>query len=200
MRSFARRRVFGSRRAPTNDSLWRPRWSSPRFSQLSAPGVRLRKQLERKNVGRSHDGEVPAVQGGDLARAQALGDGYHCGVDGSESEIGVGLYELSGAFEVDVANMFDGELSRDEASQELGFHARPGSCREQVGHLRDHKVRNDERLADRFEPGDALAMVWIIAKRSRYQRSSVDEDDRAETNPSASSLSSACLAENPCLA
>ena len=151
-------------------------------------------------MSRSHDGEVPAVQGGDLARVQALGDGYHCGVYGPESEIGVGLDELGGALEVGAANMFDCELSRDEASQELGFHARPGSCREQVGHLRDHKVRNDERLADRFEPGDALAMVWIIAKRSRHQRSSVDDDDRIQTNPLASSLSSACLAENPGLA
>jgi hypothetical protein len=42
-------------------------------------------------------------------------------------------------------------------------------------------------------------MVWIIAKSSRYQRSGVD-DDRAQTSPSASSLSSACLAENPCFA
>ena len=99
-----------------------------------------------------------------------------------------------------LANMFDGELSRDEASKELGFHARPGSCREQIGHLRDHEVRNDERLADLFEPGDALAMVWIIAKSGRYQRSSVDDDDTVQTNPSASSLSSACLAEKPGLA
>jgi hypothetical protein len=42
-------------------------------------------------------------------------------------------------------------------------------------------------------------MVWIIAKSGRYQRSGVDHD-RVQTNPSASSLSSACLAENPCLA
>jgi len=161
--------------------------------------VWLRKQFERRNVGRSHDAEVPAVQGGDLVRAQALGNGYYNGVDGSESEIGVGLDELGSALELAAGNMLDGELSRDEASQELGFHARPGSCREQVGHLRDHKVRNDERLADLFEPGDSLAMVWIIAKSSRYQRSGVD-DDRAQTSPSASSLSSACLAENPCFA
>jgi hypothetical protein len=150
-------------------------------------------------VDRSHDGEVPAVQGSDLARAEALGDGYYNGVDGSESQIGVRLDELGGTLEVGGDDMFDGELSRDEASQELGFHARPGSCREQVGHLRDHKVRNDQRFADLFEPGDALAMVWIIAKSGRYQRSGVDHD-RVQTNPSASSLSSACLAENPCLA
>ena len=135
---------------------------------MGAPGVPLRKQLERRNVARSHDGEVPAVQGGDPARAQPLGDGYHCGVDGPESEIGVGLDELGGALEVGAVNIFDGELSRDEASQEVGFHARQGSCREQVGHLRDHKVRDDQQLADLFEPGDAPAMVWITAKSSRY--------------------------------
>jgi len=143
---------------------------------------------------------VSAVQSGDLARAQALGDSYHCGVDGPEREIGVRLDELGGALEVGLANMFDCELSRDEASKELGFHARPGSCREQIGHLRDHEVRNDERLGDLFEPGDALAIVWIIAKSGRYQRSSVDDDDTVQTNPSASSLSSACLAEKPGLA
>ena len=152
-------------------------------------------------MSRLHDGEVPAIQGGDLACAQPLGNGYHCGVDGSESEIGVGLDEFGGTLEVDGTDVFYGELSRDEASQELGFHARPSSCREQVGHLRDHKIGDDERLADLFEPRDALAMVWIIAKSSRYQRSSVnDDDDGAQTNPSASSLSSACLAENPGLA
>jgi hypothetical protein len=42
-------------------------------------------------------------------------------------------------------------------------------------------------------------MVRIIAKSGRDQRSGVD-DDRAQTNPSASSLSSACLAEKPGLA
>ena len=113
---------------------------------------------------RSHDGEVPAVQGSDLARAEALGDGYYNGVDGSESQIGVRLDELGGTLEVGGDDMFDGELSRDEASQELGFHARPGSCREQVGHLRDHEVRDDQRLSNLFEPGDALAMVRIIGR------------------------------------
>jgi hypothetical protein len=43
-------------------------------------------------------------------------------------------------------------------------------------------------------------MVWIIAKSCRYQGSGVDDNNRAQTNPSASSLSSACLAENSCLA
>jgi hypothetical protein len=43
-------------------------------------------------------------------------------------------------------------------------------------------------------------MVWIIATSSRDQRFGVDDDDRAQTNPSASSLSSASLAENPGLA
>ncbi len=160
---------------------------------------RLRKQLERRNVGRSHDGEVPAVQGGDLARAQPLGNCYYCGVHGPESEIRLSLDELGGALEVGAANVFDGELSRDEASQELGFHTRPGSSRKKVGHLRDHEVRDDQRLSNLFEPGDALAMVRIIAKSGRDQRSGVD-DDRAQTNPSASSLSSACLAEKPGLA
>jgi hypothetical protein len=82
-----------------------------RFPQSSVPNGRLRKQLERRNVSRSHDGEVPAVQGGNLARAHTLGNGYDCGIDGSESEIGLGLDELGGALEVSVANMFDGELS-----------------------------------------------------------------------------------------
>jgi hypothetical protein len=156
----------------------------------------LRKQLECRNVDRSHDCEVPAVQGGNLARAQALGNGYDRGVDSSEREIGVGLDKLGGALEVGAVYMFDDELSRGEASQERRFHARPSPGSEQVGHLWDHEVRDDQRFADLFEPGDAGPMVWIITKSSSYERSRID-DYRAQTNPSASRLSSARLAENP---
>jgi hypothetical protein len=77
-------------------------------------------------------------------------------------------------------------VSCPKAPQELGFHARPGSCRQKVGNLRDHKVWDYQRLTDLFEPGDALTMVWIIAKSSRDQRSGIDHD-RAQTSPSASS-------------
>src|SRR5208283_2111731 len=98
------------------------------------------------------------------------------------------------ALEVGAPDMFDGKLSCHEAAQKGRFDARARPCRQQVGHLRDHEIRNYKGLADLFEPRSAPAMVRIIAESRRDQRSGIDHN-RAQTNPSASSLSSACLAE-----
>jgi len=159
----------------------------------------VKETARKKERGRSHDGEVPAVQGGDLARAPAARQLLLLRRPRSESEIRLSLDELGGALEVGAANVFDGELSRDEASQNSASTLVRAPAARKVGHLRDHEVQDDQRLSNLFEPGDALAMVRIIAKSGRDQRSGVD-DDRAQTNPSASSLSSACLAEKPGLA
>ena len=63
-------------------------------------------QRERVDVRRADHGEVPAIQGGDLADTKSLGDRHDAGVDAANVEIAVVLDQLGDAFPV-----ADGESS-----------------------------------------------------------------------------------------
>lgn len=75
-----------------------------------------------------HDGEVAAVQGGDLDDAQPFGDGDHGGVDRAEGQVGVLGHERGGSCVVSSLEIDDAQTSAAQRGQKrcLGLGALPG--------------------------------------------------------------------------
>lgn len=77
----------------------------------------------------ANDGEVPAVERGDLGDSRSFGCSHDRPVDGSERQIPIPTHEFSDAEPVAGHDRLDGELIRREITEEadLGVDSEPCS-------------------------------------------------------------------------
>lgn len=98
----------------------------------------------------------------ELQHDQALGRRYDGSVDRPEREIAVGRDELGDPQPVRRGDGFGNEVPRreitDEAHLGIGSHTRS----EQVRHLGDDQLRNDEWAGVRLEQPEALFVVGVV--------------------------------------
>lgn len=125
-----------------------------------------RQEFERLDVAWTHDGEVPMIERCELWLAQSLGDCQHCGVDESQSQIGVALKQLPDPRVVLVQERFDSERALGAVVQERreGVDVRRRS--EQILKFDEHRGRHDAHLAGFFEKLCARAVV-LVARLDR---------------------------------
>lgn len=93
---------------------------------------------------RPYDVEVAAVEGGDVIDSHAFGRSHHRSVDGPERQVPVGGYEIGDAQPVRRRDRLGNEVAGGKVADEPNFGINADSRPEQVGHLGDDKLGDDE--------------------------------------------------------
>jgi len=88
---------------------------------------------------------VPVIQRCNLGEPQALGDGYHGGIDDAKREIYITLYELAHALDVLVFQSSDVKAVVAERFQEGDFRLRSHPGLKQVADLTQHRRWHQQR-------------------------------------------------------
>lgn len=119
-------------------------------------------QGERVEVARADDGEVPPVQGRDLAEAEAFGDRDDGGVDGPERQVGVLGDEVGGAGVVGEVQVDNLELAAAEGGQERGLGLGAAAGNEQLADLDDDRGGNPDRSG--VVSSSARQAAWWVSR------------------------------------
>lgn len=97
------------------------------------------------------DGEVAAVDGGNLSYAQSLGCGHDRCIDGAERQVAVPGDEFSNAEPIGGSHRFNAEGAACQVPEEAHLGFRTQTSREQVGNLGEHERGDDQRARMCFE-------------------------------------------------
>jgi hypothetical protein len=131
---------------------------------------------------RSHDAEVPPVDGRDIADAEAFGSDDDRGVYGPERQVVVLRDKLDHAEWVCWVEGLKDEGTTAEVAEEAGLGLPAQSRSEQVCNLRNHEGGNDERPRVGFQQLEAGGMVRVVGVDVRVERAGVDDQrDRADS-------------------
>jgi hypothetical protein len=119
-------------------------------------------QLEGRDVSGAHDGEVAAVEGGDLGDLEPLCRRHHRGVDCSQWQVLVAPHEFSYSKPVLAGHGLSDQISGSEVSEEadFGFYTEP-AC-QQVGHLGHDQYRHDQRTRVRLEEIERFEVMVVV--------------------------------------
>lgn len=146
-------------------------------------------QRERFDVLGPHDGEMTAVDSGDLDNPQSFGRCDDRCVDSSQWQVPVAGNQFGDAEPVGCCHGFDGERAHCQVAEEahLGSGAQAGA--EQVDHFGDDEGRDDQRTRMGLQEIQRCLVVSIVSIDVGVQRSGVDEQ-RGYGATSAAKISS----------
>ena len=127
-------------------------------------------------MGGSNDGEVPAVECGDLGGSEAFGRCHDRTVDGPQRQVPIPTDQFGDAEPVTRHDCLNGELTRGDITQEanLGVDAKP--CSDEVGHLGDHEHGNDQWTGMVQQELERFGVMAVVGIDVGIQRSRVDEE------------------------
>lgn len=109
-----------------------------------------------------HNGEVPAVQGGDLRDSEPLCQSYDRRVRTAEREVPIALDQLGNSGQILPKNRHEGKPAiRSELTQEPGLDHASAPTLKEITDLGQHSVRDKQRLMNRLDPLDATLMIGV---------------------------------------
>lgn len=185
----------GSCQPVTAERWWCSRDGStrcPGTSRPARPAVPWRADVHARRpsgqkielaVSRPDNREVPAIKCGHLDDAKALGCDHHRGVHRPEGHVPVYGHQLSDAEPICGGNRLRDEVACGKVAHEahLGIDAKV--CAEQVAHLGDDKLRDEQRPGMALQELETLGVVGVVAVDVGVQRPGVNDQRDVPTSP-----------------
>jgi hypothetical protein len=115
-------------------------------------------------VARPHDGEVPAVEGGDPDGATPFSQCDHGSIRAAQAKVRVSSDQLVDAFPVVTVEVSHFKLPVDDGGLQAGFGLGAKLAVDQVSSIRDDQTSRDQRPG--VPSGSALQAAWSLSARS----------------------------------
>ena len=133
-------------------------------------------------MSRPNDAEVAPVQCRNLVFVESFCGSYDRCIHAAEREIAVGAYELGNSKPVLGGDGVGDEVAGREVTEEadLRLDSEPGP--QEVHHLGDDELGDQERSGVCFEQLEALVVVVVISVDVGIERSGVDDERYWETS------------------
>src|SRR3954451_275539 len=131
-------------------------------------------------MGRTHDGEVSAVEVCESQHAEPLGDGYEAGVGAAEGKVAVLVDEVVDALPVGSGERLGDECALGECDVERDLAGSPDLALDQVAGFGYDAGGGDERAVVVFEQRPAGGVVGIAAIGGGLEYPRVDDQPAQE--------------------
>lgn len=113
-------------------------------------------------MSRANDAEMTSIQCCDRNGSQALGRDDHRRIDRPERQISILSHELGDAEPVARWNRIGSEVAGSKITQESHLRVRSHPVLEQVRHLSDHQLRDNQRPWVRKQQTQARFVIPIV--------------------------------------
>jgi hypothetical protein len=148
---------------------------------------------------RPHDVEVAAIEGGDFIDLHPLGGGHDRRVDGPERQIPVRGYEIGDPKPVGRRDGLGNEVASGKVADEPNLGVNADARPEQVGHLRDDELGDDEGTGMGLEELKTCNVVCVVEVDVGVERTGVDNQRDAGTSAARISSIRSETSERPLL-
>lgn len=129
-----------------------------------------------------NDVEMAPIQRRKLVFVESFCRSYDRCIHAAEREITVGAYELGNSKPVLRGDGVSDEAAGRDVTEKADLRLDSESGPEEVHHLRDDELGDQERPGVCFKQLEALVMVVVISVDVRIQRSGVDDEGYRETS------------------
>ena len=155
----------------------------------SCPGRLIASRQEPERSRRwPHHSEVAAIEGRDFPHVETLGRGHDGRVHSPKRQVSVGRNEFGDPEPVRCRDSLWDEIAGGEVADEPHLGIDADARAEEVGHLGDDELRDDERAGVRLQKVQALGVVAVVEVDVGVERTSVD--DQCDAGTSAARISS----------
>lgn len=145
--------------------------------------------LERVGVSRTDNREVPTVERRQLHEAESLCRSDDRGVHGTEGHVPIRGHELGDPDPVGRPNRFRDQVPCREVTKEPDLRLRTESGLEQIRHLGDNELWDDQRPGVTLEQGQAGFVVPIVLVDVGVEGTGIDDQrDRRASRRRISSM------------
>ena len=151
------------------------------------PDATSGQKIECPDRGANHR-EMAAIEGRDFPHVEPLGGRHDRGVHGAQRKVSVGGDKLGDPEPVGRRDGLGYEVARGEVADEPHLGVDADARAEEVRHLGDDELRDDEGAGVRLEKVEALGVVAVVEVDVGVQRTSVD--DQRDAGTSAARISS----------